>query len=133
MLTFQIYFVAFFVAVIASRVISDRALKNLSSDQKAALVDAFAGMRMYSLIPFVVIMVAYFVLIQHPVMSIQALTVFYLGTFVIYIAWSYWFSRRRLLKLDLPKAYMTHVGIARIVRFVGFALLLVAVLNMGFF
>lgn len=129
MLTFQLYFVVFFVAVIASRILSSRALKLLSSDQKAALVDAFSGLRAYSLIPLVAIMAAYFIFMQHPVMSFQALTILYLGAFVAYIAWNFWFTRRRLLRLDLPRAYLTWIGIARGLQLAGFALLLVGLIR----
>ncbi len=131
MLTFQLYFMAFFIAVIASRAISGRALKHLSSDQKASLVDAFSGVRVYALIPLAVIMGAYFVLIQYPVMSLRMLTVLYLCAFAIYIGWSFWFTRRRLLKLDLPKPYLIQIGIARAVRLASLAVLLLAVLSLG--
>lgn len=129
MLTFQLYFVVFFVAVIASRILSSRALKLLSPDQKASLVDAFSGLRAYSLIPLVAIMAAYFILMQHPVMSFQALTILYLVAFVAYIAWNFWFTRRRLRTLDLPRAYLNRIGIARGLQLAAFALLLVGLIG----
>ncbi len=53
-------FIVLVVAVIISRIIMERALKLLGSDEKARLVDAFSGYRIYNYAAILILMVLYF-------------------------------------------------------------------------
>jgi hypothetical protein len=49
---FEVAFVVLLCTVVAGRILSERALRLLSADQKVSLVDAFRGQRAYGLIPW---------------------------------------------------------------------------------
>jgi hypothetical protein len=55
-----VYFLVLIVAVIASLIVSERALKQLSNDEKGRLLDSFSRHRLYSTIVILGLVVAYF-------------------------------------------------------------------------
>ena len=130
-MTFETAFILFLVAVVVSRIISRQALKELSSEEKAALLDAFSGMQAYSLVPLIVLLALYFGLFQFTSVSVFAITVGYFALLVAYAIWSYWFTRRKLATLDLPDSYLRKHGMARTIQYVGLGVFFAVAISAG--
>ncbi len=120
----EIAFVVLIVAVIVSRIISHKALQELTSDQKAALIDSFSGMQAYSLIPLALLLGLYFLLIRFTATSTSILLVGFFLVLICYIAWNYWFIRKKMSALDLPESYLSKNGIARVIQYAGLGVFL---------
>jgi Fe2+ transport system protein B len=96
--------------VIASRFISENALKLLTADKKAELVDAFSTQRKFGLLIIVVLLFATF---QWPL----AMAVALVGYFVAFQLW----TLARLRKMAFPASYIRRFLVASFVSFAGFA------------
>jgi hypothetical protein len=129
---FEVAFILFLVAVVASRIISRQALKALNSDQKASLMDAFSGIQAHGLIPLIALLALYFGLIQFTSMPATTITVSYFLLLFVYIIWGYWFTRKRLVSLALPQEYMAKFGIARAIQYVGLGIFFAVAISTGY-
>lgn len=112
--------VALFGAIIAGRVLSEKAMKQLNGDQKIRLMDSFSGFRKYSLIPLVVILVVYLLMVNANVLTGPSGHVIFLGGIVVYLLVSQVVAYRRLRRLDLPDSYLRTFRISQIVVLLGF-------------
>jgi len=128
---FEVAFVVLLCTVVAGRILSERALRLLSADQKVSLVDAFRGQRAYGLIPLVALFAAYYALMSYTAVSRPVLFVAYWMALLAYLVWSFWFTRRTLSTLNLPRAYLTQFGIARAIQYIGLGVSLAAVIGDG--
>lgn len=117
-------FVVLLAAVVAGRILSERALKHLSTEQKAMLLDAFRGQRAYGLIPLAVLLGGYFVLLRFTVISSALLSPGYWLGLLAYLAWNFWFTRSLLASLRLPKSYLTQFNVAQVIQYGGLGVLL---------
>src|SRR2546422_66610 len=60
MSTYEITLVIFLVCVAVGRILSEKAMRLLSADEKVRLLDALSGLRAFSFIPLIVIVVLVF-------------------------------------------------------------------------
>ena len=131
-MSFEVAFIIFLVAVVVSRIISRQAMNALTSDQKASLMDAFSGIQAYGLIPLIALLAMYFGLMQFTSTPITTITVSYFVLLFVYIIWSYLFTRKRLVSLDLSQEYMTKFGMARAIQYVGLGFFFAVAITTGF-
>jgi hypothetical protein len=96
--------------VIASRFISENALKQLTAEKKAELVDAFSTQRKFGLLIAVVLLIA---TIRWPLAMAAALV----GYFVVFQLWIV----VRLRKMAFPARYIRQFIVASLVSFAGIA------------
>jgi hypothetical protein len=73
-INFGIFIACWFIG----RLINENALKELSIEEKAKLIDGFSAMRIYSIIPVAVICVAYIVAIKFMTINHAILKLTYL-------------------------------------------------------
>ncbi len=118
---------AFLAAIIVSRIVQERALRKLSTEEKGQLVEAFSGLRLLSLVPLAALAGLYFLM-----MSLEALTTTMLLT--IFLPATLLFSlviqvlvHRRLRRLDLHPEYLRAYTIGRGCFLLGFLLLLLSI------
>ncbi len=96
----------FFGAILASRILNERAMVQLEDAQKLALFDAFTGQRKYQLIPLVVLVLLYLGVSQAMAGSTVVVTaVFWLGL-VAYATVAMVLNVSRMRGLDLPSSYL---------------------------
>jgi hypothetical protein len=126
---FEAAFVIFLGAVIVSRIISRRGLKYLSAEQKGRLVDSFSGMQAYGLIPVVLLVIAYVTLQRFALVSFEVLTVGYFALLIVWIAWNFWFTRKRMRTLDLPSNYLSAYRLAQAIQYAGIGVFLALILT----
>lgn len=115
--------VGFVVAYIASRVVRERALKRLSTEQKARLLDAFSGYRTYFMSAAVGLPLLYFLAIKlWP--SIQSiLTPIFFVLFGLMLVLMTWLSFRKLKALNLPNDYIRSFLVSSGIEYLGIAFL----------
>lgn len=118
-MTFEIGIGIFIVTIIASRIISERAMKELTIDEKAKLIDAFSGMRAYSLIPLSIIICGYFLIMRYTDINRVVLSVVYFSLIILFIIISNIYVYKKLSKLNFPATYLkTHV-FSKLISFIG--------------
>jgi small-conductance mechanosensitive channel len=116
-------FLVFVAAVIISRVIMERALKPLSSDEKARLVDAFSGQRIYRYVVMFALMIAYFVVTRFaPQLYAISSLIFIIALMVVTTILSA-FSYRKLKSLNLPSDYIRSYLISLAIQYMGIGIL----------
>lgn len=113
----------FLITMIVSRILNEKAMKLLSVEEKSNLIDAFSGMRAYSLIPIVLIIGAYWLLIKYSEIENQILSIAYFGSLVLYLAVLHIYSYKVLLKLNYPERYIKAYTVSRVVSLAGIGVL----------
>ncbi len=109
----------FFISIIFSRIISEKAFIQLSQEQKISIVDSFSKMRTYNLIPIGTILLAFFLLEKY--ISLNSIGVFsFLAALSAFLIFFQWLSVRKLKKLDLPEKYIKKYFISRLIIMSGF-------------
>jgi len=96
---------AFFIGLIASRILSERALRLLTPDEKLRLLDSFSRLRAFGSIPLVIIVFIFFSISSFPPRF--ALPAFF-GAWALlggFIAWQQFFVQRRLRELSISETY----------------------------
>jgi len=103
-------FIVFIGAVIAGRFISESALRRLSSDEKAKLLDGFSLLRKLNLVLLVlVVILAYLLEIE----MLWAVALYLTGLAV--------YTYRKLGALDLPNAYSRLYLLSMLITYGGLA------------
>nr|MBO2514252.1 hypothetical protein [Gammaproteobacteria bacterium] len=93
------------------------------------MVDAFRQQRAYGLIPIVAMLAAFYLLLGYTSAPVLLVNAIYWAGLVAYLAWSHWFTRMRLARLDLPRPYLRQFGVARAVQYLGIGVLLAALIR----
>lgn len=103
------------VAVITSRIIMERALKRLSSDEKARLLDAFSSYRIYNYAALMILLVLYVASNRFfPELYSIVTPAFYI-TFLLMTGIVSFLCYRRLKELNMPfdyiRSYLISLGL----------------------
>lgn len=114
-------FVVLLATIVASRLINERAFRKLDSEAKLRLMDGFSRTRSYSMIPLLVLIVAYWYLMTQTKANPQILTVAYFGLIGVYVVARIVLNQAKLSQLDMPEDYRRLFSISQAVSFVGIA------------
>jgi hypothetical protein len=113
--------VILFAAIVISRVISERALKQLKSEDKARLLDSFSIYRIANIALLLGIMIAWFVAIRFLPQWHSTFTVIFvisfLGVSIVISALSY----RKMKDLNLPAGYIKSYSLSLVIQYLGVA------------
>ncbi|MCB9193753.1 MAG: hypothetical protein H6597_04400 [Flavobacteriales bacterium] len=122
--------IVFLLCAFGARMISERALRELPSEQKVLLLDAFAGWRAYGLLPVVVLVGA--MLLFPKLFPDRAHVGIWLaiGLAVVYILVRQVLVMRKLRALPVDPTYKRKQALARLVQNIGL-LVLVATVVIG--
>ncbi|MDX6614617.1 MAG: hypothetical protein QOD75_3803 [Blastocatellia bacterium] len=115
--------IALVAAVIISRVIMEKALKRLRPDEKAKLLDAFSGYRIYNYAVILILMVFYFGAMRYFPESASAIAPMFLILFLLVTITISVLSYRKLKGLGLPPQYVKNYLISLAVQYAGIAFL----------
>ena len=110
-------------AVIISRVIMEKALKNLRPDEKVKLLDAFSGYRIYNYAAILILMVLYFGAMRYFPESTSAIAPVFLISFLLATVTTSVLTYRKLKSLGLPPQYVKNYLISFAVQYAGIAFL----------
>ena len=78
-------FIALIAAIIVSRFVSERAYRELDSDQKLRLMDGFSSTRMYSMVPLFALVPALWYLMTRTEINKSLITAAYSGLLIVYV------------------------------------------------
>ena len=114
-------YIAFFAAIIVSRMMNEKGFRTLSDEEKLRLIDGFSKMRAYSLIPLVALIGGYWLLIRQSGIDARILTFGYFGMLVGYMVVKGIWTHKKLVALDLPSKYRRYFNISQSVSLLGVA------------
>ncbi|MCB9706430.1 MAG: hypothetical protein H6711_31580 [Myxococcales bacterium] len=104
---------AFLAAIVVSRIVQERALRTLTTEEKGRLVEAFAGLRLFALVPVAAIAALYFVMLSVDALTTRTLLAIYLPAALIFALAMQVMIHRRLRRLELHPAYLRAYAIGR--------------------
>ncbi|MFC1759320.1 hypothetical protein ACFL2H_11230 [Planctomycetota bacterium] len=114
-------FIALIFAIVVSRFISERAYRELDSDQKLRLMDGFSSTRMYSMVPLLILVAAFWYLATKTELDKSLITTAYFGLLIVYVVVRTILNQRKLLALEMPDPYRRMFMAAQAVSLVGVA------------
>ena len=125
----NITLVLFFIAIILSRYINSMAIKKLTTEKKAQLLDTFSGFSVWSVLPLLVLMGIFYFSIDF-ITGDRLFYLFYIFIFLMvgYVIGLQVYIFKKLHKLDYPMNYIKQYMLSVFFRFVG---LIILVLPMG--
>lgn len=118
-LTSNITLVILVVSILLSRYINSAAIKKLSMEKKAELIDTFSGFSVWSIIPLLVMIgIFYFTIDYMKDNYILYLSLFFLLA-IIYVVALQVYIYKKLKKLEYPITYIRQYILSVVVRFIG--------------
>jgi len=117
--TFTFSFLFLIVAIVASRIVSERALKQLSIEEKGTLLDSFSGYRLYNTIVILGLFVVYFVAINYFPQSYSLLTLIFIVLFFAVSITISVLSYKKLKALNMPENYIKSFLASMAIQYAG--------------
>ena len=114
-------FIALLVAIVISRFINERGYRTLGPDEKLRLMDGFSATRMYSMVPLLALVAAFWFLVTKTEVNKQVVTIAYFGLLAIYVVVRTILNQKKLTTLEMPQQYRRSFMIAQAISFVGVA------------
>jgi hypothetical protein len=121
--------VVFVSTYIIGRILNEGALRKLSIEQKAALLDAFSSYRIYSLVAVAVIFVGYILSIYFLSKYDYFTNAFFFGLIICVMLYNTFFAYKKLYSLELPSGYMKSFWLSSIIQYIGVLFLFVSILG----
>ena len=109
--------VIFIVLIFLSRFINNNAIKKLSTEKKAQLLDDFSNFGIWSAIPVLIVAIGIFLLMDYDksnmliYISVLAIVGF------IYVIFIQIYIYKKLVKLDYPTSYIKQYSLSLLIRF----------------
>jgi hypothetical protein len=116
-----IYFLIFIVSIVASRIVGERALKLLSTEEKGTLLDSFSSYRLYNTYVSFGLVAAYFVLADYVWQSSATLALIFIILFFTISGTISVLSYRKLRSLNMPNSYTNSFLVRVGTQYVGLA------------
>ena len=111
--------IVFIAAFIAGRLISERALKILSDDEKGKLLQGFSKHRIFSFVGLVILVLVHFALQSSMSNSYFASLSAFVGALVLYLLMSSIYAYKKLKDLKLPDEYINQFLISTLIQYIG--------------
>ena len=112
-------FIVLLVAIFISRIINERALKKLSSDEKSKLLDNTANQRIYNLGVMIALIALYFFGVQRFPQYGLALTFAFVSLAVLFSLSLAFINYSKFQRLNLPTEYITQFLLSLGVQYAG--------------
>lgn len=125
---FLLVIVVVFATIVISRIISERALKHLSSEDKARLLDSFSGYRIFNSALLLGILIIWIVAINHLPHWRSALTIIFVLSFLGASAAISVLSYRKMKGLNLPASYIKSYLLSLAIQYLGVGFVFVPLL-----
>jgi hypothetical protein len=116
----------FFLVIVVNRILQERALRKLSTEQKGQLVEAFSGYRMTALIPVAAIAGLYMLMTQLEAVTTAVMLAVYIPAVLVFSLVLQVFVYRKLRTLKVDPEYLRVYVIGRGLMAVAFATMLLA-------
>jgi hypothetical protein len=116
-----ISFLILIVAIVASRIVSERALKQLNTDEKGTLLDSFSSYRLYNTVVILGLVVAYFAATSYFPQSYSTLTIILVILFFTVSGTMSVLSYQKLKSLNMPQSYINSFLVSLGIQYAGVA------------
>ena len=116
----------FMTTVIVGRIVQERALVKLATEEKGRLVEAFADFRMLALIPLAAIAALYFVMTGLDALTTATLFAIYIPAVLLFSLVIQFKIYRRLRAMQVDAGYLRAYSIGRVLSLLGLAALLLS-------
>lgn len=117
-----------FATIVISRIITERALKHLSSEDKARLLDSFSGYRIFNSALLLGIFIIWFVAIKYLPHWHSTLTIIFVLSFLGLSATISVLSYRKMKGLNLPAGYIKSYLLSLAIQYLGVGFVFVPLL-----
>jgi len=117
-LTSNITIVIFVLTILLSRYINSKAIKKLSMEKKAELIDTFSGFSVWSIVPLLVIIGGFYFAVDYMGNYLLYLALLLLVSGVYVVALQVYIYKK-LKNMDYPMSYIKQYILSVVVRFVG--------------
>lgn len=117
---YMIGFIVMMVMILSARMINEKAMKKLSTEEKGLLIDGFASNRNWSLGLIILLIAGYFAVIRFELVNVFVGLAVYVTLLTVFLAVQIIASHRKLEELGLPSAYITSFKISSLLRVIGF-------------
>jgi hypothetical protein len=112
-------FVVFIAAYIAGRMISERALRKLDTEQQGRLVRGFSAYRIVSLVGIILLVLLHYAARTLAADGLLASMAVFVGVLVAYLLLSSIYAFVKLKKLEMPETYINQYLISTLIQYVG--------------
>lgn len=116
---FTFSFIGLIVAIIVSRILSERAIKKLSNDEKGRLLDSFSSYRLYNTIVILGLFVVYFVATNYFPQSYSILTLIFIVLFFTVSITITVLSYKKLKSINMPDSYINNFLVSMVIQYAG--------------
>ena len=114
------------VAMLFSRIVSEKAIKKLNADQKALLMDQFSSQRIWSLAMVILILVGYFLALKTRVLEPMTMMTIYIVVLGVFMTVQIKSSLSKLQRIEIDNGYIRSYKISTGIHTVGIAIFFVA-------
>ncbi len=118
---FTFYFLILIVSVVVSRIVSERALKQLSTEEKGTLLESFSSYRLYNTVVILGLVVAYIAATNYYPRSYSTLTLIFIILFFTISGTVSVLSYQKLRNLNMPSGYIKSFLISLTIQYAGVA------------
>lgn len=125
-------FIALAWAMVVNRILAQRALKRLSTEEKARLLDAFSKHRTNSVLVAFGLLLLFYVAGRISPGSYSMLAWVMLGLILFMSAVSTFVSFRKLKRLSMPKEYISNFLVRCVIYYAGIGVLLFTLIKRFF-
>jgi hypothetical protein len=124
--------IVFVSTYIIGRIINESALRLLTVEQKAALLNSFSAYRVYSLIAIAVIFVGYILSVYFLSRYDYFVNTFFFALIIVVMLYNSFFAYRKLYGLKLSSGYMKSFWLSSIIQYIGILVLFASIIGKYF-
>lgn len=117
----------FFVGLIISRIVNERAGKALDNEHKLALIDAFSKDRLMNVFVLIGIILAFYLVSMYSTLSPNTSFLLYFTSFALWMISRIVISTMKLKRMQFPAAYISSYIISSLASTIGIIALFLAV------
>jgi hypothetical protein len=120
-------FIVLFAGIIVARILGEQALRHLSAEEKVALIDGFARLRMFGLLSLSLILACFVALLFSPhEWRVPGFGVISLAIVILVVS-KHIVIRRRLHQLGVSEVYCRKIALAQCLSVLGIVIFFVCV------
>jgi len=127
---YLIGFIIFFVILLVTHFINEKALKLLNTEEKAKLIEEFAGLRKYFMLGLVMVVILFILAVQLNLNSTQELivSIVYLAILIGLVIAINVLSYKKLKKLKFPAKYIKTFLFISFLKYIAILIIFAAIL-----
>ena len=118
----------FFILLIVSRILGEKAYKLLNAEEKAKIMDGFSGMRAFALIPLFLIIGLFWFAAKYSVLNEKLIFYGYPIALIVYLAVIHNIVTSKFKKLEFKEEFIKKYLFSRLISYVGIAVLFLVIL-----